>query len=184
VVINTLGGAGALERPDERLDVRSANRMVGPSLRLERDNVQAEPVLVDHAVQALVARAAKALCGVLAGAAVAHGQEHVQDDGLKEVRRLVEDSAEHLLGERCPQLPVGGIYGLLRRRLRLGQSASRSPGGDGVVLARLRNSWNSGNCASTVLSMWSGWRARTSRPRAVILVVPRWGRSKRPAWAR
>jgi hypothetical protein len=35
-----------------------------------------------------------------------------------------------------------------------------------------------------VLSMWSGWRASTSRPRAVILVVPRWGRPRRPAWAR
>ena len=41
-----------------------------------------------------------------------------------------------------------------------------------MVLARLRNSWNSGNCARTLLSMWSGWRASTSRPRAVILVVP------------
>jgi hypothetical protein len=113
-----------LERAHERLDVRPANRMVGPSLGLHVDHVQPEPVLVDHAVQALVAGAAKALGGVLTRAAVAHRQQHVQHDGLKEVRRLVEDPAEHLLGERCPQLPVGGIDSLLRRCLRLGQSAS------------------------------------------------------------
>src|SRR5215207_104370 len=70
-------------------------------------------------------------------------------------------------------------------RCSVGISGAGRPLGSlrGWRLLRLRNSTYSGNCASTPMSTRSGCFARTSLPREVIWVTPRWGRSSSSAWA-
>jgi len=121
------------QRAYERLHGLAADRVAGlVALRLQVHAVEAELVLADHAVDATVPGAAEMLAGVGARAAVAHGQQQVDDEPLEEGGRRLEDSGK----ERIPQgfiqrqgrrgnLLVGRAGG--RRRQRGTDSRGRHP---------------------------------------------------------
>src|SRR5215216_3233320 len=67
---HALGGLGHLQGTDERLNVRATDRLVGPPLGLDIDQVHAKSVLIDHPVQATISAAPKASSGISPRAAV------------------------------------------------------------------------------------------------------------------
>ena len=71
-------GLGSLQRADEALDVRPADDFVGVALGLHVDDVEAERVELDQAVQPAVTRAAE----VLGQPAVAYPAEQLWDHAL------------------------------------------------------------------------------------------------------
>src|SRR5919106_335983 len=61
---HALGGLGDLQGANERLDVRATDRLVGPTLGLDIDQIHAKPILIDHPIQATIPAAPKASSGV------------------------------------------------------------------------------------------------------------------------
>lgn len=57
-----------------------------PPLRLQIDDVQAQAVLADHAIDPFIAALANGLAGVGAGAAVSHLQKQIHHEALEECR--------------------------------------------------------------------------------------------------
>src|ERR1019366_3928274 len=83
---NALLRSEALESPGELLDLGPAHRSL-PPFGLEVDAVEAKAVLVNDAVDPLVAAAANGLAGIDAGAAVAHFNQEFDDETFKKGRR-------------------------------------------------------------------------------------------------
>lgn len=70
------------EGSDEALDFLAADAAL-PALGLDVDNVEAEAVFIDDAVDAFVAGLFRHAGGFFAGAAVAHGKEEIDDELLE-----------------------------------------------------------------------------------------------------
>ena len=113
-----------------------------PPLRLQIDDVQAQAVLADNAIDPFIAALANGLAGVGAGAAVSHPQKQIHHEALEESGGGRLDSREDLSGEagfdpavrrlqlflwgfgvgdmRCGQVG-GGLFGLTLGLLELSE---------------------------------------------------------------
>ena len=100
-----LPGPSAVEGSDKLVDVGATDR-AGPALRLEVDRLEAEPILVDQAVDPLVGPGTGKPAGGFAPSAVAHRLHQIEDDLLEERRRTVSDLVEDLGGELVIECPV------------------------------------------------------------------------------
>ncbi len=78
--------------------------------------VEPEGVLVDHAIDAVVAAAANRAACIDGGPAKAHAKQQIHNKTLEKVRRCSANAVEKLLGKRCIDLPVGYTHYLVRRR--------------------------------------------------------------------
>src|SRR5207244_9436402 len=102
----------AMERPDEPLDLRSADRSV-PFLGLQVDNIKSKTVFADHTIDALVAGPADGLACVPPRSSVAHLQEELDDEALKELRGRRLDPGQEFRGKASPHLQVCHLQSLL-----------------------------------------------------------------------
>ena len=130
---DALRGALALEAAGERLEIRPTNCVIGrPPLGLDVDRVEPELVLVDHAVDAVVAGPANVSRRILClRAAVAHRYQKVEDELLEERRTRPEYVIEEVRLDGPSKRRVGDVeqlLGILRRDLWLdGLAGCRRP---------------------------------------------------------
>ncbi len=109
--------AHTVEATGKTLHIRSADPdFIGPALGLYMDNVEAEPVLLDDAVDAAVTQAADPFASIAQRPTVAHFYQQLHDESLEERRRRGNDLVQELALDRYSQPRVRGTQGLLRSR--------------------------------------------------------------------
>ena len=69
----------------------------GIAFRLNVDAVKPECILVDHAINSVVAATAKCAASIGDGTAKAHTQKQIDDKALKKLRRGAADSIKQIL---------------------------------------------------------------------------------------
>lgn len=124
-LVRLLAGEGT----DEALDLRAANGVL-PALGLDVDDIEAEAVFIDDAVNAFVIRLLGDAGGFLAGAAVAHGEEEI-DDQLLETEGF---HGEHRFQKGAGEGGIEFLEGLLNALV----------GREGVLLLDLANGFRPG----------------------------------------
>jgi hypothetical protein len=149
---------------------------------LQIDDVQPEHVLVNHAINAAVARAPEVLAR--SSRAISHPEHEIDDQFLEggRVHRL------NAIQQLCPQCHVQiverGLDAFVRRadgKFAVG-SAEGSPSISSDAFVR---TWsNPSNCERKLMSIRAGDLARTSLPLSVIAKTPRRGRLRSPALTR
>jgi len=113
--------------------------IIGPALCLNINCVQPKPIFIDDAVDAAIPRAAHRAAGLLAAAAVAHLQQQLHHEALKELRIAALDGGDQLGGQRFVgrlQRAVDAFVGCLQAFIRItgGTPCNRLPGGLGVAV--------------------------------------------------
>ena len=116
----------AVQGADEALDFRAADRVRGRvPLGLHVDLVQAERVLADHAVQAVIAGSAQVL-GRPGRTPVSHGRQDVQDEPFQERWLPLSDPLQDFRGhsavglrDRLGNSLPGSCLGYCRQLLRI-----------------------------------------------------------------
>lgn len=98
------------------------------SFRLDVDAIETENILVDHAVNAPVARFAKLLGRIAMRAPVAHCHQKFDDDLFEEARAVLKDAIQQVCAQCSVDSSVCRFDHLLRRRgrrLHLGSRGDR-----------------------------------------------------------
>ncbi len=111
----------ALEAADEVAHLAQRDAFLGiETLGLHIDDIEAEGVLIDHAVDAAVSDPAERAAGFAPSAAVAHLDQEIDDQPLEEGRREGMHPADDLPGKvGIQQLEArgDGFLGVFRRRI-------------------------------------------------------------------
>jgi hypothetical protein len=87
---HSASGLGAVERPDEGLNIRAANMAIGVALGLDVNDIKSTRVQADEPVQARIARGAQVLGGRLQ-APISHLHQQAEYQLFKERGRLLEN---------------------------------------------------------------------------------------------
>jgi len=129
--VGLLAGEGS----DEALDLAAADGAL-PALGLDVDDVEAEAVFVDDAVDAFVVGFFGDFGSFFAGAAVAHGEEEIDDELLEAEGVHAGHLVEELQGEGGVELGEGFLDAFVGgAALFLGRAGGRGSGG--FALGRL-----------------------------------------------
>ena len=93
-----LGRAHAVETAGEALHLGAPDRIaLGVPLGLDIDDIESERVFLDHTVDAAVARPTDGLTHLRPAAAVAHGNQQIDDQPLEESRRHFANAFEEVV---------------------------------------------------------------------------------------
>lgn len=88
----------SLKRPNKLLNLRSGDRFcVVPLFGLDITIVEPQMIFFDDALAALIPAFANNLSGVLSAASIAHGNEHIDYQGLKETGGTGRNLLQQLL---------------------------------------------------------------------------------------
>src|SRR5690606_31785041 len=129
---HALTGALPLEAASESLDLGTSDDVL-PTLGLDVDEVQTEPVFLDDAVDTTVAALADRSPGVILRSSVSHAHEQINDQLLEERWRSGLDLRQEVVRQRAPELTVARKKLLIRREYFPFLDGFRCP--DRLVLA-------------------------------------------------
>src|SRR4051794_21755690 len=80
------------------------------ALGLNIHPVEAQIILIDHAINAVVAATANSASGVRHGPAKTHAQKQIDDEPLEEIRRGAANALQKVLGKRCIDLAMRATH--------------------------------------------------------------------------
>ena len=134
VTKKSLGRLVAVEAAEE-IPYRTGTNVVanGIALGLNINAIKPKSVLVNHAINSVVAAAAKGAASIGNGTAKSHAQKQIDDKALKKIRRRAADTVKQFLRK-------GSVYLTMRRahcfvgRLRLVRKFGRCRG---LIVRRL-----------------------------------------------
>ena len=156
----------------EKIPYRAGANVIadGIALGLNVNAIKSKGVLVNHAINSVVAAAAKRAASVGDGTAETHAQKQIDDKPLKEIRRRAANAIKQFLRKRSVYLTMRRSHCFVGR-LRLVHKFGRCRV---LIVRRLLvdrrlNFSNSSNWLRKLVSMRAGFPAMTCWPRGVIL---------------